>query len=531
MLDTFVKTPFTLTSEQRRLHEAYVRRWKFYLGEQQGFLAEDGELQLTINYIRALVDKINDFMFGNGFAFRANPNLWPFAEPFVSRVWSGTDKELLGIELGQMGGVMGDVYLKIWWDDDPYSTTYNTVQFSVVSPTNVVPVWEPGRLGKDRKMLECRIINVENEISSEGSEEPTKVYYTTIYTPQEIVFYKDNTEISREENALGEIPIVHIQNRALAGDYYGVSDVEDLMTIQDEINTKFSDIGNIIAYQGSPVTVAFGIKAGALSLEAGRIWYVPKKTDGVDIENLDRNVDLRASTDYLTSLKEAAHEMASVPEASLGKMLPISNTSGVALHMQFQPIDHLTKRKRRTYGPGLVEATRIGIKLMSLYDPYAIRDESGTRFQIEIGPAVENADPRISAAYPQGTQIVVGIDSKDWVKAKATVDWPSVMPKDILMEIEMARSLQSMGLISDRKTLEMVVRSGAIDISTDEIYDCVSEARQDQQQKLMMQSGWGGDFGGEGITEQSNSPDSGSRMQAPSERVGKSDSENLPKGG
>lgn len=530
ILDTFVKTPFVLTSEQRRLHEAYVQRWKFYLGEQSGYLAEDGELQLTINYTRALVDKINDFMFGNGFAYMADSNLWPFAEPFVRRVWSGTDKELLGLELGQMGGVMGDVYVKIWWDDDPYSTTFNTVQFSVIAPTNVVPVWEPGRMGKDRKMLECRIINVEHEISSEGNEEPTKVYYTTVYTPNEIVFYRDNTEVSREENALGEIPIVHIQNRALAGDYYGVSDIEDLMTIQSEINEKYSSVGNIISYQGSPVTVAYGIKSGSLSLEEGRIWYAPRKADGVDIENLDRNVDLRASKEYLDSLKESAHEMSSVPEASLGKQQPISNTSGVALHMQFLPITHLTKRKQKTYGPGLVEATRIGVKLMMIYDPYVIRDEFNKRLPIEIGPAVENADPRITQMYPQGTQLIVGLDSRDWMRAKVTVDWADVMPKDVLMEIEMARALQEMGLISDRKVLEIIVRTGAIDIKIDEIYDCIMEAREDQQQKLMAQSGWAGDFGGGGLTGETSAPGSGSAIQAPNERIGKSNSENLPKG-
>jgi len=535
ILDTFVKAPFSLSNEQRRLHDAYVRRWKFYLGQQETYLGEDGELQLIVNYARALANKINDFMFGKGFVFRGNVDLWPFAEPVISQVWRGTRKKLFGNELGQMGGVTGDVYVKVWWDDDPSSVNYNTVQFTVLPSTNVVPMWEPGRTGKDRKMSECRVIQVEKQISSEGNEEPSKVYYTTIYNREEIIYYKDNVELSRDVNQLGEIPIVHIQNQPLAGDYYGVSDIEDLMNLQEEINTKISAVGNIIDYHGAPVTLLFGIRSGQLSTEAGKLWHLPKRTDGVDVVNLDRTTNLREASDYIEKLREYAHEMSSVPEASLGKMQPISNTSGVALHMQFLPIMHLINRKMSTYGPGLVELTRLGIKLMSLFDPSVLRDAEGdARFPVEIDSCIEDADERIKAMYPRGTMLYVGIDGQDWNRLDVDVEWPDVMPKDILMEIETARNLQSMGLLDDRKILEMIVRSGAVDIPAEEISECVAAARLDAAVKMQAQSGWMGDYGGmgvdEGLTGQDQGQGSGSAMQSPNERVGHVNSENGPKG-
>lgn len=514
IIDSLGKAPFSLTGEQRRLREAYQRRWKAYIG-QVGYYGEDAEDNtIVVNYTRALVNKINDFMFGRGFKFTGNNDLWPFAEPIIQTIWRGRSKSCFGIELGQMGGVMGDAYVKVWWDSDPYSTTYNTVQFSVLPSTMVVPIWEPGRTGKDRKMLECRTYSVEEEYGH-GSQEPTKTVYTHQYTASVIRLYRNEVLVAEEPNVLGEIPIVHIQNQPLAGSFYGVSDIEDLMLLQDQINSKITGIGKVVDYYGEPMTLAYGIRKGQIEVGPNNISYLPRRQEGVSIENLDRSASIRDSVQYLTMLKEDIHEMASVPEASLGKMQPVSNTSGVALHMQYQPIMHLVERKVSTYGAGLAEITRMGIKMYGLFSPNVVDG----LIPIEIGPSVRNADSRIEMMYPVGTSIGVHITSEDWRRLDLQVEWPQVLPKDTLMELEMARTVQSMGLLPDRIILEKIIRAGVVDIPLEEVDEALSEARMDAAMRAQAQMG-GYVFGGYGMTGQNEmGPGSGSAMQAPAETV------------
>jgi hypothetical protein len=490
----------------------------YYLGMQAAYLEEPGESQLIINYCQALTDKINDFMFGSGFSFKGNQDLWPFVEPIISKVWSGTNKILFGLELGQMGSVTGDVYTKVWWDDDIYSPTYGTVQFSTLQSSSVIPLWEPGRAGKDRKMMECRTVQIEEEYLDDAGGEPTKVYYTTVYTPMEIVRYRNSAVISHTENPLGEIPIVHIQNMVLAAEAQGISDIEGIVEIQKEINEKTTSIGQIIDYMGYPLTAAYGIKKGQIEVGPNRILYLPAKTHGAEITNIERNADLRASTEHLAHMKEAAHEMAGVPEASLGKMQPISNTSGVALHMQYQPIVHRTNRKKATYGPGLVELTRLGMKMCQLYDPTVTEG----RFSVEIGNAIKGADLRLQQAFPVGMMIQVGVTGDDWRALQLETSWPNILPKDILMELEMARSVMDMQLVPKRNVLKKVIESGALDVPLEEVDELIEAAATEalQQQQLEMYGGMMGGYGGEPITGQNEQgPGSGSAMQAPEETV------------
>src|SRR5207249_2017670 len=61
--------------------------------------------------------------------------------------------------------------------------------------------------------------------------------------------YEDEVLVAEGENSLGEIPLVHIQNTALPFEYGGASDVEPLIPLQDELNTRLSDRASRITMQ------------------------------------------------------------------------------------------------------------------------------------------------------------------------------------------------------------------------------------------------------------------------------------------
>src|SRR5205823_2678796 len=47
--------------------------------------------------------------------------------------------------------------------------------------------------------------------------------------------------VAEGANSLGRIPLVHVQNAAAPFEYSGAGDVEPLIPLQDELNTRLSD--------------------------------------------------------------------------------------------------------------------------------------------------------------------------------------------------------------------------------------------------------------------------------------------------
>jgi len=61
--------------------------------------------------------------------------------------------------------------------------------------------------------------------------------------------YEDRQLVDQGPNLLGMLPVVHIQNLSTPGCYEGLSDVEPLVPLQDELNTRLSDRANRVTYQ------------------------------------------------------------------------------------------------------------------------------------------------------------------------------------------------------------------------------------------------------------------------------------------
>jgi len=74
-----------------------------------------------------------------------------------------------------------------------------------------------------------------------GSDATDYATVVDLITPTQWKRYKDEKLASSGENSLGQIPLVHIQNTAVPFEYSGSSDVEALLTLQDELNTRLSD--------------------------------------------------------------------------------------------------------------------------------------------------------------------------------------------------------------------------------------------------------------------------------------------------
>jgi hypothetical protein len=84
--------------------------------------------------------------------------------------------------------------------------------------------------------------------STAGSHLPDAVTIDLL-TPTTWSRYENGKLLAHGENSLGLLPLVHIQNTAVPFEYSGASDVEPLIPLQDELNTRLCDRAHRLTMQ------------------------------------------------------------------------------------------------------------------------------------------------------------------------------------------------------------------------------------------------------------------------------------------
>lgn len=374
------------------------RNWRYYLGKQFDQTNDDGQEKVVINYSKKFVDKSNAFLFGKGWLVSV-----PWAETDakaartvvdeLDRVWKENKKDILSNEMGQQGGVTGDVFVQVTYVDkipDPKNKgefleltkkdERRGVKLSIVNSLYAHPIYD----STDKRKLKAVIIQfpVFEPIIVDGNKQGKKVHvFTQLVTDEEVVEWMDKIETNRMKNVLGEINIVHIPNTVISGATFGFADIDGFVALQDHFNTKNTDVSDIIDYHAGPITILYGVRASELQKGANRVWSgFPKDAK---VENLELQGDLKASQDFIKSVKTYMHELAGIPEFTLGKELAISNTSAVALHTLYMPLIELTNTKRATYGDGIERINRLILKYLEIKEDLVLPNERG-KYRTEI---------------------------------------------------------------------------------------------------------------------------------------------------
>lgn len=402
------------------------------LGHHWGYRREVGEPQLTFNYTKAFADYINNFVFGKGVSWRSPQATEAIIPQALNKVWTvDNNQQALLWEIGNQGGVSGDAFVKVAWEPEWVDAAgmYHNGRVRII-PLNAsfcFPEFHP----HDRN----RIIRFKLKYRFWGTslEGTRQVFtYTELLTENGIEEYVNDELIDSRPNPLGRIPIVHIRNIPVSGSPWGLSDIQDIMTLNREYNEKATDISDIINYHASPVTVITGAKASSLEKGAKKVWAIPTKD--ASVFNLELGAGLEGPMAYLELLKRAMHELTGVPEAALGQMMPISNTSGVALQIQFQPLMNRYHLKKVQYGRGFEQINELILLHLALYDPLALRWDPETMVPLKDGQ-YDFADPRDPLTY------------------QSTAHFESPLPLDVLVKLNEIQGKMALGLESKRGAL------------------------------------------------------------------------------
>ena len=200
-------------------------------------------------------------------------------------------------------------------------------------------------------------------------------------------------------NPLGVIPVVHVQNVAQPYYYEGLSDVEQLIGLQDELNTRLSDRANRITFQSFKMYLAKGLEGfEGKPVSPGRMWC----TDNVDasIEQFGGDSASPSEKLHISEIREAMDKISGVTPVVAGVLKnKIGNlTSGVALKMTFMGMLAKTTRKQLTYGRGLREIGQIVLHALDVCGVYPT-DKNERDFDVVFpSPLPENLMEKLEEA-------------------------------------------------------------------------------------------------------------------------------------
>jgi len=211
--------------------------------------------------------------------------------------------------------------------------------------------------------------------------------------------YEDKALVAEGELPWGFLPVVHIQNVAQPYYYEGLSDVEPLMPLQDELNTRLSDRASRITFQSFKMYLGKGIEGFENKpISPGRMWY----TDNPDasIEEFGGDTAAPSESLHIEEMREAMDKASGVTPVVAGILKgKVGNlTSAVALRLTLMGMLSKNERKRFTYSEGLKKICRM---VLSMLDTAGIYRTSPADREVDIvfpSPLPENMTEKLQEA-------------------------------------------------------------------------------------------------------------------------------------
>ena len=459
-----------LADEEFEVHgprlNRYSMNWAMYLGHHYSYRRQAGEAQMALNYWRAFSDFIINFTFGKGVQFRSPKETEAIVPDLLERVWEvDNNKATVLWEIGQQGAVSGDCFIKIAYEEpytDPSGRLHpGRVRILPLNSSFAFPEFHP----HDRERL--MRFKLKYRFWGTSLEGTRQVFtYTEILTDDTIEEYLNDELIDSRPNPLGTIPVVHIPNIRISGSPWGLADCDQITSINRTYNEVNTDIADIVNYHAAPVTVIIGAKANQLEKGANKVWGgLPKDAK---VENLSGGSEgLKGAMEFLDRLKKAMHELTGVPETALGQAMPVSNTSGVALSILFQPLMNRYHQKIIQYARGLERVNELILLNLVVKEP-----------EVLTWNPMTSTTPLKPGQVPQ-------LNPQDPITYRSIVHFPPPLPLDKLVVLNEISQKMSLGLESKEGALRLLGEEFPAEKLTEIRQELMDDAKADGALQLL----------------------------------------------
>ena len=305
-------------------------------------------------------------------------------ERALEAVWEASGGIALLQDMALLGHVYGYVDLLLRVDEALFTRRFDAdepesfaelIRIEVVEPTRGIPIVN----ASDYRRLDGFIIRMTRRLNQiergpraaagallrrlgGGAPRRETGTVTEIFSGTHRQLYEDDRLIEETLNGAtpGVTPIIHIQNISQPLRYAGLGEVEPLIPLQDELNTRLSDRASRVTMQSFKMYLAKGIEGFDKSpVGPGALW----QTDNPDasIEAFGGDTSNPSEESHITEIREALDKVSGVPPLAAGVVrAKIGNLSSAnALRVTLMGLLSKTARKRVTYGSGMERMCRL----------------------------------------------------------------------------------------------------------------------------------------------------------------------------
>ncbi len=346
-----------------------------------------------------------DFVFGKPIRIRSTARdaaLRDTIDRLLDAVWEGSGGVALLQDMGLLGHVYGHVDLVLRVDEarlgslvdgsiDPWLIG-KAMRVEVIEPTRGVPMVS----ASDCRELEGYVIYASGGCEIDGTalrddgaglnaaermllrlgfgkskragvghgsgDDGAHSGVVEVFGPADRWVFVDGVLVEHEAigYAGGRVPVVHVQNLAQPFRYGGLSEVEPLIPLQDELNTRLSDRASRVTMQSFKMYLAKGIEGfDAVPVGPGQVW----STDNPDasISAFGGDASSPSEEGHIKEVRDAFDKVSGVPPLATGVVQGrVGNLSSAnALKITLVGLLAKTERKRVSYGRGLSEMSRL----------------------------------------------------------------------------------------------------------------------------------------------------------------------------
>ena len=211
--------------------------------------------------------------------------------------------------------------------------------------------------------------------------------------------YEDKELVAEGILPWGFLPVVHIQNIAQPYFYEGHSDVEPLIPLQDELNTRLSDRASRITFQSFKMYLGKGIEGFEdKPVSPGRMWhtYNPEAS----IEEFGGDAATPSEALHIAEIREAMDKVSAVTPLVAGVLKnKLGNlTSAVALRLTLMGMLSKNERKKFTYSEGVRQICRMVLRILDTAGIYKTTPADRDVEVIFPSPLPENLTEKLKEA-------------------------------------------------------------------------------------------------------------------------------------
>lgn len=402
---------------RRRLGEVraqrYIRLYNYYSG--QNLPPDNVDQPLGINYVARICDKHTSYLWGQykrhvvdfRISFVNKDDLTPEQKQEADQIARRIKKLLYRIlfeenhgdrlldKAALNGAIYGDSVFEVSYDE-----TQRRVKIETVLPEYFHCMWDITDMARLYEVIVAYPIDRSLAAEQWGSTGNDQFLgYQAInpnYTPGIGILWKrwsttsfqvwvDDVCVRNEPNPYmpmddvgniypGVIPFVHIPNLQAGSEYYGYGDAEPMLLIQDEINRRVADMGDIVSNHAHPIVTLKHFSGDQNDLPVGpdAIWDLGKDGEADRLEGTGPGAE---AMDYLDQLKQIMHDTSNIPAIAYGSMSSgggsrgMSHTAGSALSIAFMPILERAMKKRILWKDALKQLCQMIFYLLYVRDP------------------------------------------------------------------------------------------------------------------------------------------------------------------